>query len=47
MWDQNKYDRRQYSAHKLTLELYFWAVLFTKNHYNFIATSYVHVKVKL
>ena len=47
MWDQNKYDHRQYSAHKLTLELYFRALLFTKNHYNFIATSYVHVRVKV
>jgi hypothetical protein len=47
MWDQNIYDHRQYSAHKLTLELYFRTLLFTKIHYNFIATSYVHVIVKV
>ena len=47
MWDQNMYDYHQDSSPNLTLESYFRARVFTKNHYNFIATSYVHVRVKV
>jgi hypothetical protein len=41
------YDHRQGSAPNRTLESYFRALVFTKNHYNFIATSYVNATVKV